>query len=69
LGESAQLQYFDSKFVPKDSRISEKRLIAPESMDVSPANPNPMYPNQSLIGLKRARCRFKTQPGEAARLF
>jgi hypothetical protein len=66
---SAQLQYLDAELMPKDSRISEKRLIAPESMDVSATNANAVHPNQGLIRLKGRRCQLKVHAGETARLF
>jgi hypothetical protein len=66
---SAQLQYLDAELMPKDPRISKKRLIAPESMDVSATNANTMHPNQGLIRLKGRRYRLKVHLGETARLF
>jgi hypothetical protein len=65
----AHLQYLDAELMPEDSRISKKRLIAPESMDVSATNANTVHPNQDLIRLKGRRYRLKAHLGETARLF
>jgi hypothetical protein len=65
---SAQLQYLDAELMPKDSGISKKRLIAPESMDVGATNANTVHPNQGLIRSK-GRCRLKVHLGEMARFF
>jgi hypothetical protein len=69
LSLSAQIQYLDSELMAKDSRISKKRLIAPESMKVGATNADAVYPNQGLIGLKGPRCRVKIHLGETAGLF
>src|ERR1700756_5217264 len=66
---SAQLQYLDAELMPKDPRISKKRLIAPESMDVSATNANTMHSNQGLIRLKSRKYRLNVYLGETARLF
>jgi hypothetical protein len=66
---SAYLQYLDAQLMPKNSGISKKRLIAPESMDVSATNANTVHPNQGLIRLKGRRYRLKVHLGETARLF
>jgi hypothetical protein len=66
---SAQLQYLDAELMPKDSRISKKRLIAPESMDVGATNANTVHPNQGLIRLKGRGCRLEVHLGETARFF
>src|ERR1700758_13106 len=63
LSLSAQIQYIDSKLMPKDSRISKKWLIAPESMKVGATNADAVHPNEGLIGLKGPRCRVKIHLG------
>src|SRR5215469_4714286 len=69
LGWSAQIQHLDSELMAKDSRISKKRLIAPESMEIGAANADAVHPNQGLIGLKGRGCRLKVHLSETAGLF